>query len=704
MGRWYENLRVVGQVNLSELDAESCDVDFWADFWRRTGTDAIVVNAGGIAAFYPSRYADQARARFLGKRDLVAEFVRAARKQGLAVIARMDVSCVSFETAKRRPEWIARKKDGEMYASQGRAVCCVNGDYYKRQIPDVLRELCERYHPEGFADNSWTGLRRDSVCYCARCREKFRADAGCELPEAPDYDDPVYRRWIRWSYRCRLENWDLFNETVRDAGGEDTLWMGMINANFVSGHAAFCDLRELAGRAKMLMVDHQSRDGNGFEQNSFNGKLLHQLAGWDCPVFESMAAYVRGMQAFRHAANPPAETRLWMAEGFAGGIRPWWHVVGARQDDRRVYSRVEDGLRAYRRWSGALGNRRPLADVGVVWSQENVEFYGREAMADRVELAMRGVLRALTRAGLSFLPVHADDVGARTDGLRALILPEMAALSDRQAERLRAFVESGGGLLAIGPAGVMDETGAMRERGCLEGLLGVGLASFSLEEPPYRPEWNYDHMHDYLRIQERDHPIFRGFEETDTLPMGAFYRGARLLEGARALAGYIPPYPLYPPEFSWRRLPERLEPAIVERVGAGGGRCLSVPWALDRAYGRLGLPDHGDLLANMVRYLMDGRPSVEVRAEGYVDLNVYRRDGEILAHLVNLSAQGFHPGYAERCIPVEDVRVVLDGMAVQGIGRCDGADGVRLTQTGARTEIWIPKLREQAFLQLLTHR
>ena len=129
MGRWFDRLRVIGQVNLSELDAENCDVGFWMDYWRRIGTDAVVINAGGIVAFYPSRYVDQARARFLGERDLLAEFVCAARNQGIAVIARMDVSCVPFETAERHPEWIARKKNGEMYTSQGREVCCVNGDY-----------------------------------------------------------------------------------------------------------------------------------------------------------------------------------------------------------------------------------------------------------------------------------------------------------------------------------------------------------------------------------------------------------------------------------------------------------------------------------------------------------------------------------------------------------------------------------------------
>ena len=77
----------------------------------------------------------------------------------------------------------------------------------------------------------------------------------------------------------------------------------MVNGNPVSSHLNCCDLREVGKRSKIIMCDHQSRDSiSGFEQNALNGKLLHEVAGWDVDVPESMAMYVRGEQAFRRAA------------------------------------------------------------------------------------------------------------------------------------------------------------------------------------------------------------------------------------------------------------------------------------------------------------------------------------------------------------------------------------------------------------------
>ena len=87
----------------------------------------------------------------------------------------------------------------------------------------MLREIIERSHPEGFADNSWSGLGRDSICYCDNCVRKFRDDAGKPLPTHKDWTDTVYRQWIQWNYQRRLEIRDLFNRTTKDAGGPNCL-------------------------------------------------------------------------------------------------------------------------------------------------------------------------------------------------------------------------------------------------------------------------------------------------------------------------------------------------------------------------------------------------------------------------------------------------------------------------------------------------
>src|SRR5206468_477172 len=106
-------------------------------------------------------------------------------------------------------------------------ITCVNGPYYEEHIPAILKEIAERYHPDGFTDNSWSGLGRGSFCYCQNCRKRFRDHTGKEIPTAKNWNDPVFREWIRWNYDRRLELWDLNNRTTRAAGGADCIWSGM---------------------------------------------------------------------------------------------------------------------------------------------------------------------------------------------------------------------------------------------------------------------------------------------------------------------------------------------------------------------------------------------------------------------------------------------------------------------------------------------
>lgn len=51
---------------------------------------AVIINGGGIVAYYPSRFPQHYRAQYLGDRDLFGEVAQAAHEEGLAVLARMD--------------------------------------------------------------------------------------------------------------------------------------------------------------------------------------------------------------------------------------------------------------------------------------------------------------------------------------------------------------------------------------------------------------------------------------------------------------------------------------------------------------------------------------------------------------------------------------------------------------------------------------
>ena len=690
---WYRRVRRWGQTNLTEIDPLDYDHAFWRAHWRRTRVQGLVVNAGGIVAYYPSRIAMQYRAEHLGGRDLFGEITTAAREDGLAVLARMDSNRATEEFYRAHPDWFAVNEKGEPCRTGDRYQACVNSPYYKEFLPEVLREIIDRYHPDGFTDNSWTGLGRKYICRCEHCRRKFRDEAGLDLPAAPDWGDPVYRRWIRWSYQCRLDNWDLNNRVTREHGGPDCLWLGMVHADPVSSHVSFCDLKAVGERSVLMMCDQQSRtQATGFEQNGLTGKILHGVAGWDAIIPESMAMYVRGDQAFRRASAPPAEARTWMVAGFAGGISPWWHHVGARQEDARQFDTAEPVMRWHEANEPYLYGREPVANVGLVWSHDNVEFFGRDDAKTRVQLPWRGFTMALTRARIPFLPVHADHIDRDAARLDTLILPEVAALSGAQCAAIRGFVERGGGLVVTGRTGQLDEDGEARKDFPLADILGVRPTGrvLGIEGQP-QTDWEIHTGHNYLRLmpdagcegnQETSaarHPILAGFDRTDILPLGATLQVIEPLAGADVdvIATYVPSFPIYPPEFSWMRQPRSETPAIIAREqGPQRGRVVYFAADVDRRHARQGLPDHGDLLANAIRWAARDRQPLRVEGPGYLDCHVYRQGGRFIVHIVNLSGANQWPGYREEYLPVGPIRVSL--AAPEGLG----ASTVRLTVAG----------------------
>ena len=98
----------------------------------------------------------------------------------------MDSNRTAEDFFKAHPDWFARDANGQPYRAADKYVTCINSPYYDEYLPDVLREIIERSHPDGFTDNSWAGLGRESICYCDNCDAQVpgedRAGAAARRP------------------------------------------------------------------------------------------------------------------------------------------------------------------------------------------------------------------------------------------------------------------------------------------------------------------------------------------------------------------------------------------------------------------------------------------------------------------------------------------------------------------------------------------
>ena len=677
---WYRRVYRWGQTNITEIDPIRYDIGWWREQWQRTRVQGVIVNAGGIVAYYPSRNPLHYRAQFLGNRDLYGELVSAAREEGLTVLARMDSNRAPERFYVEHPDWFAIDAEGRPYREGELYVSCVNSPYYDEHIPAILREIVDRSHPEGITDNSWSGLDRSRICYCVNCARKFAEATGERLPRTKDWDNPTYRTWIKWNYARRLAIWDLNNQVTKASGGPDCLWLGMNSGDLVSQSQRFRDYKGICEHSEIIMLDSQARTNiRGFQSNSEMGSLIHGLLGWDKLIPESMAMYQAGQPTFRVASKPEPEARMWVVAGFAGGIQPWWHHIGAYHEDRRQYRTAEPLWRWHEANEQYLVNRQPVATVGVVWTQDNIDFYGRDAAEERFSLPWRGITNALLRARIPYLPIHADQIDSTGHDLALLVLPNLGALSDAQCASIRRFVERGGSLIATGESSRYDESGTPRPDFALADLFGAHASgAFHGSEQATAQPWDAWGKHTYLRlspeirrqvngpqtgteppIDGERHPVLAGFEETDILPFGGRLEVVRVDASAQVPLTFVPPFPIYPPETAWMRVPTSSLPALVLNESVPGSRVAYLAADLDRCFGRDNLPDHAILLANLARWALANRLPLQIEGPGLIDAHLFKQNDRLVLHLVNLTSTGTWRQPVHELIPVGPLQVTI---------------------------------------------
>jgi hypothetical protein len=123
---WYRRTYRWGQTNITELDPARYDIARWRGYWKRTEIQGVIINAGGIYAYYPSRFPLHRRPQTLGDRDLYGDLARAAHDDGLAVLARMDSSRAHEEYYRAHPDWFARDSEGKPYRAGEHYISCIN--------------------------------------------------------------------------------------------------------------------------------------------------------------------------------------------------------------------------------------------------------------------------------------------------------------------------------------------------------------------------------------------------------------------------------------------------------------------------------------------------------------------------------------------------------------------------------------------------
>jgi hypothetical protein len=634
-GSWFDKPMRWAQLTLVENDPGRFDPDFWLSYFKRIHADGATLSAGGVVAYYPTDVPMHHRSTWLAKSDPFGYLMDGCRKMNMAVIARTDPHATWQNVYEAHPDWIAVTAKGEKrhhWADPELWVTCAFGPYNFEFMTLVHKEIMEHYQPDGIFSNRWAG---SGACYCEHCKSGFRDYAGTDIPLRNDLSDPAYIKYTEWSTGRLKELWLLWDSTIRKQKSSSRFIPNGFPDKVITGQLS-----------DIVFTDHQARSGQTLPWS--NGKVAKELRAsiGMKPLGGIFSVGFEEQYRWKDSVQSEAEVRVWVAEGTANGMRPWFTKFSGVLYDKRWLDIVDKIYQVHWRNERYLRNTNPLARVGLVFS-EHSRNYGSEVWHEKNVDHSLGMYHALIEARVPFEMVNDNLLNPEhLKPFKLLILPSIAVLSDKKCDELRRFVDEGGSLVATFETSLYDGDGKIRSNFGMADLFGVSYDK-SVEGPM---------QNSYLRLKSdpetnKFHPVLKELENAFRI-INTIFRVKVVSQGIfPSPVTLIPTYPDLPMEQVYPRIPVTDIRELYLR-DTGKSRIAYFPGDIDRSFWQIMSTDHGKLLRNAIFWALNEESIAEVLGPGVVDVTVWRQEHSMTVHLVNMTNPMMMKGPFRELIPV----------------------------------------------------
>lgn len=633
---WFNRPMRWAQLTLVENDPGQFDPDFWLSYFKKIHADGTTLSAGGVVAYYPTDVPLHHRSNWLGNTDPFGYLLEGSRKMNMSVIARTDPHAARQNVYDTHPDWIAVTADGKKrrhWANKDLWVTCALGPYNFDFMTQVHKEIMERYQPDGIFSNRWAG---HGICYCEHCRKNFSEYSGIDLPQNSNRSNPSYQKYLEWSTNRLKELWIMWDGVIRKEKPSSRFIPNGFPDKVVTGQLS-----------DIVFTDHQARSGTTLPWS--NGKVAKELRAsiGMKPLGGIFSVGFEEQYRWKDSVQSEAEIRIWVAEGTANGMRPWFTKFSGVLYDRRWLDIVNKIYQVHYRNESYLRNISPMATVGMVFSEQNRNYGGEIWQQNNGDHSL-GMYHALIEDRMPFEMVNDRLLDAEhLKAFKLLLLPNIASLSTEQCTQLRKYVEGGGSIVATFETSLYDEEGRRRIDFGLADLFGVSYDK-SIEGPMQNSYLRLkndpvtNQFHPVLKDLEDAYRIINTINQVKVIPRASFPGPVTL----------IPSYPDLPMEDVYPRTPETNIRELYLR-DTGKARIAYFPGDIDRTFWQIMCADHGKLLRNTIRWALKEEPIVNVIGPGVIDVTVWRQKDSMTVHLVNLTNPMMMKGPFREFIPVD---------------------------------------------------
>ena len=639
-----------------------------------------VVHTGGPDPYWPLLRDDPKSGPPAEQRALLKDNYAFLRSLGMKIVIGIS-PYAPIEYVHKHPEWRLKGSPDEPPLDMSIDLTQFNnhplrslslntpyGDYLIENIVEMMQDL-------DFDGISFDGNYHPFINYTHYDMELFKKETGLEFPKAIDLNDINYRVYMLWAHQ-KLEDWyRKLHEAMRKVNPNAATYTWTTNAGRY-GH--FLTIPPVMSARMNMLFDAPVQEWWLDEVN---------LGASVVPAFG--AAYVRTVTGGRTGAsepyimsrgNPYSSSNFPQHELFVrcmmamanGSITPLAlpSMAGKEAGD---YTLQEIGKR--KPW---FIHSTPEPWAALLVSEQTKVFYAYQNVMERFLSHALGAFRVGWEEHLPMTLINDGDItAANLAKYKVLILPNSAALSDRQIDEIRKYVSEGGGLVASCETSICDELGQPRGNFALADVFGVdyqGRPGVNVVKTDIDPNFarSIDDSYWAKRVGNGEMRWGGGDIRTDVLVndprlkkvnngIQASFKGPSVL---------IPWEAREPMARAMMMFPENAEPVSAAVAGTyGKGKVVYFAAGFDAANYTYQYSYQRIMYATALRWAASAPPPVEVEAPMCVQATLFRQNppegNRIVVHLFNNINSSSDHGAPENDVPLREEAVTVAGIKVR---------------------------------------
>src|SRR5690606_16669382 len=200
---WWKanNLRVI-QANLPAYEAATLDPDSLVRDLKRFSANTLIINAGGIMAFYRTKLQYHYTNPYM-KENMLGDVISKCHDAGIRVIVRFDFSRAHKSIFDAHPDWFYTSPKGERIINEDMYVVSINAPYEQEWLFNIIEEVIETYPIDGIfinmpgyqTRNAYLGVYH-GIDQNEHDKKRFAEySGGMKLPLIENSEDPVFRKY-----------------------------------------------------------------------------------------------------------------------------------------------------------------------------------------------------------------------------------------------------------------------------------------------------------------------------------------------------------------------------------------------------------------------------------------------------------------------------------------------------------------------------